>query len=132
MNEKIEVRVFSAKRFCSTNDKTSPKLLVLCQLFYPELISTGQTLIGLCEELGDVGVDIEVVCGYPTISNRDFSIPGYMEQNLVALSVNCRQDFLKTYDDRNWQTAYGWLTAERTPSAKDLVDLSARRERHVT
>src|SRR3972149_2002330 len=42
-----------------------PKLLVLCQLFYPELVSTGQTLTELCEELASMGVDVEVGCGRP-------------------------------------------------------------------
>ncbi len=43
------------------------KLLVLCQLFYPELVSTGQTLTELCEDLVRLWMDVEVVCGPPTI-----------------------------------------------------------------
>ena len=37
------------------------KLRVLCQLFYPELISTGQTLTELCESLSEQGVKINVI-----------------------------------------------------------------------
>lgn len=50
--------------------ETKEKLLVLCQLFYPELISTGQTLTELCEKLAKLGVDIEVICGPLTIMDN--------------------------------------------------------------
>jgi glycosyltransferase involved in cell wall biosynthesis len=43
------------------------ELLVLCQVFYPELISTGQVLTDLCEALAERGMSIEVICGIPTI-----------------------------------------------------------------
>ena len=56
-------------------EKSGPQLLLLCQLFYPELISTGQTLTELCEELTAEGMQIEVVCGPPTIVDRDSNIP---------------------------------------------------------
>ena len=45
----------------------SLKILILCQHFYPELVSTGQTLTELAETLRDMGVDVEVCCGPPTI-----------------------------------------------------------------
>lgn len=45
----------------------SLKILILCQLFYPELVSTGQTLTELAETLRDMEVDVEVCCGPPTI-----------------------------------------------------------------
>mgnify|MGYP002333275052 CR=1 FL=1 len=63
----------------------TPKLLVLCQLFYPELISTGQTLTELCEELADMGVDIKVVCGPPTIVDRKTQIPNYIEYRGIRI-----------------------------------------------
>ncbi len=44
-----------------------------------------------------------------------FEAVGYIEQHLVALSANCRQEFLRTYDDRNWQAAYGWLIGQPHP-----------------
>ena len=68
-----------------TSQDSTLKLLVLCQLFYPELISTGQTLTELCEELVDMGVDIDVVCGYPTIVDRESSIPSYMEHRGIRI-----------------------------------------------
>ena len=43
------------------------KLLVLCQLFYPELISTGQTVTEICEALSHKGADINVLCAPPTL-----------------------------------------------------------------
>ncbi len=42
---------------------------ILCQLFYPELVSTGQTLTELSEELTDLGVKVTVICGPPTIAS---------------------------------------------------------------
>jgi glycosyltransferase involved in cell wall biosynthesis len=50
-------------------------LLVLCQLFYPELVSTGQTLTELCEELSGLGWRIEVVCAPPTILHGGQACP---------------------------------------------------------
>jgi len=51
------------------NNNSTYKLLLLCQLFYPELVSTGQTLTELCEVLADKGVEIEVVCAPPSVMN---------------------------------------------------------------
>jgi len=65
--------------------KISPELLVLCQIFYPELVSTGQTLTELCEELVGMGVDIEVVCAPPTITDRKTRVPGYMEYQGIRI-----------------------------------------------
>ncbi len=47
-----------------------PDIYVVCQLFYPELISTGLTLTELCERLSEKGVSIHVFCGYPTITQH--------------------------------------------------------------
>ena len=47
---------------------TPSRLNVLCQLFYPELISTGQPLTELCEVLSDKDNAINVFCGPPTLS----------------------------------------------------------------
>jgi glycosyltransferase involved in cell wall biosynthesis len=55
------------------------KLLVLCQLFYPELVSTGQTLTELCEELASLGMDVEVICGPLTILGRDKKVKKRIE-----------------------------------------------------
>ena len=42
-------------------------LRVVCQLFYPELVSTGQTLTELVEELSNSGLNIKVIASQPTI-----------------------------------------------------------------
>jgi len=52
-----------------------PKVLMLCQLFYPELISTGQTLTELAESLSDLGTDVQVCCGAPTIIKKGKKTP---------------------------------------------------------
>ena len=65
--------------------KNPNKLLVLCQLFYPELVSTGQTLTELCEMLVDMGVDIEVVCGPPTYVDRKSLIPNNIEYHGIRI-----------------------------------------------
>jgi len=44
------------------------ELLIICQLFYPELLSTGQTMTELAEVLSVKGVDVEVWCGQPTVT----------------------------------------------------------------
>ena len=44
-----------------------PDVVVVCQLFYPELISTGQTLTELVEELARMGLKIHVIAAQPTV-----------------------------------------------------------------
>ena len=61
------------------------KVLLLCQLFYPELISTGQTLTELCEILVELGVDVKVVCGPPTVVDRKTRVPKYMDYKGIKI-----------------------------------------------
>lgn len=61
------------------------KLLVLCQLFYPELVSTGQTITELCEQLSDRGVDVEVVCAPPSVINPQERVQRYMEHRGIRI-----------------------------------------------
>jgi glycosyltransferase involved in cell wall biosynthesis len=75
----------------------SPKVLILCQLFYPELVSTGQTLTELGEQLVDIGVDVEVVCGPPTVLDRKTSVPKYIEYHGIRIR-------------RAWGTRFSKLT----------------------
>jgi len=49
----------------------SLRLRILSQLFYPELISTGQTMTELGEALQSAGIDVSVYCGYPTLQDRN-------------------------------------------------------------
>lgn len=43
------------------------KVVVISQLFYPEMVSTGQTLTELIEELAGRGLDITVIASQPTV-----------------------------------------------------------------
>jgi len=65
--------------------RTKPRALILCQLFYPELVSTGQTLTELCERLAESGVDIEVVCAPPTVVDRKTKVPRRMEHKGIKI-----------------------------------------------
>ena len=62
-----------------------PKVLVLCQLFYPELVSTGQTMTELCEVLVELGLDVEVLCGPSTIIDRKTKIPKYIKYKGIKI-----------------------------------------------
>lgn len=54
------------------------QVTVCCQLFYPELISTGQTLTELCEVLADLGVQVQVLSGPPTLLAHGAQPPSRM------------------------------------------------------
>jgi len=69
----------------SKSRKPNLKLLLLCQLFYPELVSTGQTLTELCEKLAESGVDIEVVCAPPTVVDRKKKVAKQMEHKGIKI-----------------------------------------------
>jgi len=73
------------KNMFNKSEKMSPEILVLCQLFYPELVSTGQTLTELCEKLAESGVDIEVVCAPPTVVDRKAKVPRRMEHKGIKI-----------------------------------------------
>lgn len=46
------------------------RLRILVQLFYPEMVSTGQTMTELGEALQAEGVAVSVYCGYPTVGDH--------------------------------------------------------------
>ena len=50
-------------------------VIFLTQLFYPEMVSTGQTMTELAEELVRQGVTVDVICGPPTVSINKASSP---------------------------------------------------------
>ena len=54
--------------------KTRDEIRFICQRFFPELISTGQTLTELCERLVQAGVAVNVFCGRPVILHRKENI----------------------------------------------------------
>jgi glycosyltransferase involved in cell wall biosynthesis len=43
------------------------KIKIVSQLFFPELVSTGQSMTQLAESLKERGFEIEVICGPPTL-----------------------------------------------------------------
>ena len=51
------------------------EMLLATQLFYPELISTGQSLTELSEALSDLGVKIQVICAPPTLVDQHSVYP---------------------------------------------------------
>lgn len=82
------------------------ELLVLCQLFYPELVSTGQTLTELCEELVRIGVNVEVVCGPQTILNRDQKTQKIIDHKGIRIRRVWGTRFPKLESLRNNELAY--------------------------
>jgi glycosyltransferase involved in cell wall biosynthesis len=58
---------------------------MLCQLFHPELVSTGQTLTELAEQLAATGVDVEVVCGPPTVLQTRGPVPKRMTHHGIRI-----------------------------------------------
>jgi glycosyltransferase involved in cell wall biosynthesis len=54
-------------------------ILVISQPFYPELVSTGQTLTELLEALAARGYDITVIAAQPTLVPGSKKVPWYIE-----------------------------------------------------
>ncbi len=54
----------------NTPPATQVDLVIVCQVFYPELVSTGQTLTELAEELAATGLRITVIAAQPTLLPR--------------------------------------------------------------
>ena len=77
-----------------TQTKTK-KLIVWCQFFYPELISTGQVVTELFESFSK-SIDIHVVCAQPTIVKAD-KIP------LILIHSNIKVE-------RVWSTCFSKLS----------------------
>lgn len=63
-----------------------PSLLILCQLFYPELVTTGLTLTELCERLVKLGMEVEVVCGPITYIEYNDNLPKYIEHQGIKIN----------------------------------------------
>jgi glycosyltransferase involved in cell wall biosynthesis len=56
-------------------DAAKPDLVIVCQVFYPELVSTGQTLTELVEELAGSGLKITVIAAQPTLLKDSPRVP---------------------------------------------------------
>lgn len=61
------------------------RLRILAQLFYPELISTGQTMTELGEALQAQGIAVSVYCGYPTLVDPKQKLPKYMTHEGIQI-----------------------------------------------
>lgn len=59
-------------------------LIICSQMFYPELISTGQTLTELAEALQSKGLKIKVWTGQPTLKSKD-KVPNYIHHNGIDI-----------------------------------------------
>jgi glycosyltransferase involved in cell wall biosynthesis len=64
---------------------TQPRLTIVSQLFYPELISTGQTLTELAETLADMGIDVDVLCGPVTLSKTQSKTPSTLTHKGIKI-----------------------------------------------
>ncbi|MBA94493.1 MAG: hypothetical protein CMP21_01860 [Rickettsiales bacterium] len=60
-------------------------VLVISQLFYPELISTGQSMTELCESLIKKDLDINVICAPPTVSDTKTVVPKIMNYQGITI-----------------------------------------------
>ena len=69
----------------TVQQNNSLRLLILCQLFYPELVSTGQTLTELCEQLVDLGMELEVVCARPSVIDIKKQPPNLMKYHGITI-----------------------------------------------
>lgn len=58
---------------------------VVCQLFHPELISTGQTLTELVEELARLGIRLSVIAGQPTVLAGTPKVPSLIEHHGIPI-----------------------------------------------
>lgn len=60
-------------------------VIIICQLFYPELVSTGQTLTELVEELSKLGLKIMVIAAQPTILGNSEKVPKIITYNGITI-----------------------------------------------
>jgi glycosyltransferase involved in cell wall biosynthesis len=104
------------------NDKKQ-KLLVLSQLFYPEMVSTGQVLTELCEKLVELGVEVEVYCGPITVhkSRQD------TDRNIVFQGIKIRRVWGTNYPKLHiWGRTINQVTFALSIFFSLLLDRSKR------
>jgi glycosyltransferase involved in cell wall biosynthesis len=82
----------------NTLTDTQPDLVIVCQVFYPELVSTGQTLTELVEELAVAGLKITVIAAQPTL------LPGSRKVNRVLKHQGIT--ILRTWSTRLPKTSF--------------------------
>jgi len=59
--------------------------VIICQLFYPELVSTGQTLTELVEELSSMGLKMKVIASQPTIISKSKKVEKKISYNGIDI-----------------------------------------------
>ncbi len=69
------------------DNENRKKLLICVQLFYPELISTGQTLTELAEALTECGVQIDVRCAQPSLKKGS----AVVEDNMIYKGIRIKR-----------------------------------------
>lgn len=67
------------------SDNSKPDLVIVCQVFYPELVSTGQTLTELAEELAAQGLKIVVIAAQPTLLPGSRKVPRILHHQGLSI-----------------------------------------------
>jgi glycosyltransferase involved in cell wall biosynthesis len=65
--------------------KSEFDVVVVCQVFYPEMVSTGQTLTELVEELATYGLRIKVIAAQPTILSGSDEVDKIIEYKGIRI-----------------------------------------------
>jgi len=76
-----------ASHFQFETPQKHQKLTIISQLFYPELISTGQSLTELAEALSDSGLDLSVWCANPSIIKMPRPPKKIIHHNIIITRV---------------------------------------------
>jgi hypothetical protein len=70
----------------SEADANKPRLWVVCEVYYPEKISTGYYLTSIAEGLAD-DFDVKVLCGQPNYAARGTVAPKHEFRNGTEIFV---------------------------------------------
>jgi glycosyltransferase involved in cell wall biosynthesis len=76
--------------------ETHDEVVLVCQLFYPELVSTGQTLTELVEELSALGLKLTVIAAQPTLLPGTPCVPSVIDYAGVIVRRTWSTRFRKT------------------------------------
>ncbi|MSU35337.1 MAG: glycosyltransferase WbuB [Pedosphaera sp.] len=68
-----------------SDPQSQADVIVVCQVFHPELISTGQTLTELVEELAALGLRITVIAAQPTLVAGAPRVPALLEHQGIQI-----------------------------------------------
>ena len=73
-------------------------LRIVCQLFYPEMVSTGQTLTELAEELSSYGLKLKVIASQPTILGSKEKVPNVIDYKGITVVRTWSTRFSKLFN----------------------------------